>query len=282
MEDLSLDVDELKKEYALSCVENCILTLISQKCKDWEAVYSESFLSISKVIDGLNKGGYSYFKGVPRLHAVAMDYGMVKMRYLEDKSVFDPDNKNYYAFMVNEDYMKLKYNAHLWRADHFILAHNANSGEIEFLNDTPPDHGFLTTEECVKNYNNKAIVFEFDEYVSDKSRILENCKINAEKIEEDLEEVQHNQVEYDIEKIRDALCVEKVLVKRQGEFLRFLGEDFDNSDYYNYLNGLNAKVEYMRLRKQKTNAIEEMIQKLIEVDKKYYRNILSILRRIQK
>ena len=281
MKEISLDINELRKEYALSCVENYVMALISQKYSEWEVIYSESFLSVSEILRRLDDRGFSYFKGVPRLQAMAEDYGFINMQWVEDASVFDPDNKEYYAFMINDEYMKAKYNAQLWRPDHFILAHN-DDDRIEYLNDIPPDHGFLSKEECVENYNNGSIVFGFGEYKSDREKLLSTCRDNADKIEKALNEPDQYQFDNDIEKLRDAVCVEKVLVKRQGDFPRLMGEEFDSSQYYNYLNGLNAKIEYIRLRKKKLDTLGDMVKDLIESDKVYYKKIVEVLRRVAK
>lgn len=79
----------LKKEYALSCIENYLLVILSQKYECWQSVFSESFMRLTDVIDSLGSAGYSYFEGIPRLHTTAMEQGYVQLEYIEGEGIFD-------------------------------------------------------------------------------------------------------------------------------------------------------------------------------------------------
>lgn len=276
-----IDTTFLKKEYALSCIENYLLVILSQKYECWQSVFSESFMRFAEVINSLGSVGYSYFKGIPRLHTTAMEQGYVQLENIEGREVFDNSNTEYYAIMVKEEYMRERYNVKLWREDHFILLCNKPDGTKKYLNDVPPDSGILDMSQILKVYKNEAIIFKLSDRVfeiSEKNIKSNSCKI-IDLLEISTEQVNQEFLLTNINVLRDSVGIEKVLVKRQGEYLRLFDPDYDNNEYYNFLCKIYAKIEYMRLKNASKKKILEVIEEIKSADTEYYNCVKNLLGR---
>lgn len=269
----------LKKEYALSCIENYLLVILSQKYECWQSVFSESFMRLTDVIDSLGSAGYSYFEGIPRLHTTAMEQGYVQLEYIEGEGIFDNNNTKYYAIMVKEEYMKERYNIKPWREDHFILLYNDPNGIKKYLNDLPPDSGILDMSQILKIYKNKAIIFNWNDCIAETRKNI--LKTNSDRIIDLLEKSpkKFNQdlLLTDISILRDSVGIEKVLVKRQRVYLRMFIPNYDNSEYYSFLCKMYAKLEYMRLKNVAEKKMLELIDEINFADTKYYNCMEKLL-----
>ena len=153
---MMINADDLKKGYALSCIENYLIYLLSQKKYTWEYIYYKSFIKLKEIIRGLNSGqGFSNYKGVERLQVIAEDLGLVSLKEFPCNTNLSSFTKKWYAIQVTNQFMLKKYNYRPWRDDHHILMHNIfRNNQVEYLNDVPLDTGIMDMTEAQKFWRN--------------------------------------------------------------------------------------------------------------------------------
>lgn len=81
-------INRLLNEYALSCIENYLLYLISEQRTDWSLIFWESYLPFRQIMKLIEMGqDYSHFNGVRRLQSIAEQQGICKLKYLNSDSL---------------------------------------------------------------------------------------------------------------------------------------------------------------------------------------------------
>ena len=274
------DCNRLLKEYALSCIENYLLYLISQKKYQWKTIYCKSFMPFKNILKELYGGiGYSHFKGVKRLQDIAMEQGFSTLEYLDNVDNLSDIENEYYAIQVTNKYMCEKYNYKPWRRDHYILLHNKmNCSVVEYLNDVPMDSGQMLFEDANKICDGVVILFNVKDNVNvDLDRAINNARLCIDKFGFNDTQIEWNNLTFEI--ARDAVSISKVLVKRQIEFIKLFDNKFDEVNYYGYLTSIQTKLEYMRLKKIDISRCNDIMKEVLIYDDKYYKKVTEILNR---
>ncbi|MCR5803676.1 MAG: hypothetical protein K6G47_05400 [Clostridia bacterium] len=275
-----MKIDLLRKESALSCIENYLLYLISQKKYTWEYIYFKSFVLLSDAIRGLNGDqDYSNYKGIERLHNVAAELGMVKIIRLPSSTDLKELDGKWYAIQVSTDYMIQRYNFKPWRDDHHILMHNLpESGEVEYLNDVPSDAGVMTLDEAQKLSVGEIVVLDVEDDVSglDKKFFIEGTKEILRSFDLEKNTVNDLKDSITLDALRDAVSVAKVLVNRQNELVKIYGLSLSENDYYDYLSFVQSKLEYYRLRKSPAEKWMGMLEEVVIRDTAYIRMLKTV------
>lgn len=274
----NFDCNKLLKEYALSCIENYLLYLISDQEYPWQTIYCESFMPLGHILVEMYEGDdYSHFKGVKRLQEVSMEHGFSELEFVDGIVDLSEMNDAYYAVQVTNDYMREKYNFEPWRNDHHILMHNlSNQSVVEYLNDVPIDSGQMSFEEVSKICDQSAIIFHVKDCAGiDIKKAVDIAKKCVSAFEMDKLKLHFDNFTYEI--ARDAVSVCKVLVKRQHDFMKLFDQKFDGRDYYNYLTSVQTKLEYMRLKKCDVSEGIAIIKNVLICDKEYYEKVRDAL-----
>ena len=268
-----MKIDYLRKESALSCIENYLLYLISQKNYTWEYIYYKSFALLSDIITGFSGDqDYSNYKGIERLHNVAADLGMVKIFRLPSSTNLKELNDKWYAIQVSTDYMVQKYNFKPWRDDHHILMHNlSKSGEVEYLNDVPSDAGVISIDEAQKLSVGEIVILSVEDEIpsKDKCFFIEGTKDILKSFDLEKNVVNDLKGSITLDALRDAVSVAKVLVNRHSELIKTYGLTIEGNDYYEYLSFVQSKLEYYRLRKSPAEKWMGMLEEIIVRDLAY-------------
>lgn len=263
--------NDMKTEFGLSCIENYVIYLLSQKNVYWAQVFASSYLSLDRVMEQLKEGqSYSYFFGVERVHKIAVKQGKCNLEYYKIENLSDEIICNMGTFLVQvkETYMQDKYRKKLWRSDHYILVRYRGDNTFEYINDNPLDCGVITLVELKALQADNIIKLEICENSQrENSEIVEqlkSCISNQLKEETEYYKIIFNDLS--VEQLRDGVSIVKVLIKRMEALFAILGEKEFLSDYYSYLSKCYLKIEYMRLKKVPMEDIVNLLSEIREKD----------------
>lgn len=276
-----IEINRQFNEYSLSCIENYLLYLIAEKRSDWSLVFSQSFLPFIQIVKLFEEGqNYSHFKGISRLQKVAGKQGICYLEHLlSDRLPDDIIYNNSFAMQVKSEYMKCKYGKVLWREDHYILFEHFNNTDFCYINNIPLDSGKMEINEMINIYDGCLIKFEVNQLKKlSKSKILSECIANVMNQTEKVDNCKCIEVkQLTLEKLRDAIGVAKVLVKRMETFVKGYDESFCLENYYKYLTCWYLKLEYARLKREHKFYIPDIITEINKEDSLYYRLLLNKL-----
>ena len=274
------DIRYLKNEYGLSCIEDYTLYLLAKKNDYWQQVFFESNLAFNKVMELIDQGQtYSYFTGVPRLQKTGENLGLLNLSFYKNDSFPCELAKNkIFAMQVSEAFMKERFNKTLWRNDHYILFQYIGDDVFEYMNDIPPSVGSITTKEMEEIYANKIITIEICEsFQSDYKDLIQQL---TKKMMLKENESKYKKEKITFEKLRDAIGISKVLVKRMEAFVHMLGVAFSASDYYDFLSDYYIKSEYMRAKGICNVEIPNIIKQVEEKDECFQQDLMEALQKI--
>lgn len=270
--------NNLINECGLSCIENYAILILSQHVKNWESVFYKSIMCFHEILQCMEKG-YSQFDGVQRIHKLASDMKLLNTNWYNfDNNKVENLDIPFFALQVKKEFIFEKYKKEMWRDDHYILVREKNNGRYDFINDNPVDQGIMEKQSLMKNAGNKLLQMEIicNNICKDKyyPLTLAHIKDIMNKIE-----IKYTQEITDPLIIRDAIGVQKVLVKRMAIYLRqFVHVDFAE-EYYEKLQLYYVKIEYMRLKKKVGQLrLEELFKKIEYMDMQYHNNLYTVLR----
>lgn len=275
------NISNLKNEYGLSCIEDYILYLLSEKKSEWEGIFCESFLCFDKVLEFISHGqSYSHFTGVPRLQETAEKLGLIKLTFINDEIFsYELVKNEIFLFQVSEEFIKEKFNKVFWRNDHFMLFQYRGDGEFDYINDIPSCVGKISTLKMSEIYAKTIIKIDicensYDDYKKGYQEIFTKNLL--------YEEGKYDKAAINFEILRDAIGISKVMVKRMEAFVRMFCESFSAYNYYNFLSDNYVKAEYMRVRGKEMNGVNNMINEIEEEDKKFKENLIEAVQTIMK
>lgn len=275
------DCNSMKNEYGLSCIEDYVLFLISQKLPYWPQIFVRSYLTFEYILQLLINGqDYSRFKGIDRLQVIGMQQGICALTIYDVKEFLgiETRNKGTFAIQVAEEYMLDRYKKKLWRDDHFILIRYKENDIYEYMNDYPLDSGVISLNKLNQIYRKKIVKIEIkdDGYIS-KEQLVEEALEWIDFQRGKITNCTYSFNSITLEQLRDAVGILKVLVKRMEAFMLWVGEMLDLSEYYNYLCKAYMMLEYMRLKNPKNVEILNLIKEIREKDFYYSQKIYKQL-----
>ena len=150
---------------------------------------------------------------------------------------------------------------------------------VSYLNDIPVDSGTMQLWEAQELSVGSIIQFELKDDINDE-KVKELITIAKSSIKaltrSGKEDIKFDGLTFEI--ARDVVSITKILVKRQGAFIRLFEKSFDESSYYNYLASVQTKLEYFRLRKMYIAKCYELMQTVLQNDIEYYKKISNIFK----
>lgn len=273
------NINYLKNEYGLSCIEDYILYLLAQRTNNWQQIFFESYLPFCDVMECISKDqGYSYFTGVQRLQRTGEMLGLLKLSYYtNDNFPREFVEDKIFAMQVSENFVNDKFNTTLWRRDHYMLFQYKGNNTFEYINDIPKNVGCITTKEMSEIYERKIIVIEVNNVVqSNYQQLIQQL---ATKVILSRSERRYAEEDISFERLRDAIGINKVLVKRIESFIGLLDIPFSASNYYEMLCNYYIKAEYMRVRNADRIAVPIIISEIEEEDRRYKNELIIALQK---
>ena len=117
--------------------------------------------------------------------------------------------------------------------------------------------------------------------------VCERDKLNLEKIigqcieriesRNDCDE--YNNGEITLEKLRDAIGISKVIVKRMEAFVQMLKPTFCVDEYYDFLSKNYIKAEYLRLKGKGNEEVSKIINEIEEKDICFANDLIKELKK---
>ncbi len=265
---MRFDKNKLTLGYGLSCIENYILFLLMQYDSEWKYIFYKSYLSFSQIFDEfyINKTRYSYFYGIPRLQEVGKELKKLDVNIFTTKSIESLfQQSRIAAICVTPEYIEEKYKTKLWRTDHFILVQKQEDGRYTYINDTPQDSGLLSFDELNRMFTGSSILIKLENTsITDDNRV-EMLQFFYETVlhakNSDSGKVFDGEIEIDM--LRDIIGVLRVVVKRTAAFCNMYCDVVFLHEYYDYIDNVYAKLEYMRIRNRYTSGeLCEIVNKI--------------------
>lgn len=268
------NTDNLKNEYGLSCIENYILYLLAQNNNSWQQIFYESILPFNNIMRLMIEGQtYSFFTGVPRLHRTCEKLGLLELSFYTDNNFPAKLVKNkVFLMQVSGEFMKKKFSMSPWRKDHYILFRYIGNDVFEYMNDIPPSVGRLTSMEIQRIYEKNIIMINILENVHCDYKAL--VKKFKEKLLSANDIQNYNEEDITFEKLRDAIGISKVLVKRAEAFINMIGVPFF-TNYYSFMCNYYIKAEYMRARRYNDCEALKMLKEVEKEERHFKQNMLD-------
>ena len=283
-----LDCKKLLSAYALSCIEDYYLYLISEKITDWALLFSESYLPFRQVIKLFKEGqDYSHFSGIPRIQKIGEKHGICKLDYFEYEQIPQHILRNKVAaIQISEKYMKDRYDRVLWREDHYILFKHSYGKIYEYLNNIPPDCGQMSECQIEEIYAGSIILFNMGIYNRTYKEIVNECHSHIVKQMGIMKDATKDEyADISLVQLRDSIGITKVLVKRMEAFMQLFDVTCNLTEYYEYLNKWYLKIEYLRLKNKREVEVKEIIKEIEHNDmifsKLLFRNMNKIKEEMQ-
>lgn len=270
------DLNYLRNEYGLSCVEDYVLYLIAQN-NNWEQIFVDSYLTFEEVLKKILSGeDYSHFSGVPRLQKTGEELGLFRCKFYEYVTIpFEVVKDSVFLMQVSEEFVKDTFNKTFWRSDHYMLFRDKGGGYFEYLNDIPPSIATISEFELSKIYTGKIIKIDIhNSCMIDCRKLIQQCldRING-KCLDCVDSFDHAT----LRQLRDAIGITKVLVKRMERLLQLFDSTFSLNDYYIYLQDYYIRIEYMRMKKKCDSEIPDMIKAIRDKDRFFNKQIRNLL-----
>ncbi len=275
MKKIDMNIDFLKNNHGLSCVENLVMYILKANNITFQYLFFESFLTYSEIENAFatQKQTYATFNIIPRIQNVAEKEGIIKMVLLNHSDIPQLNSDYYMMVMVSPEFEKNRYNKELWRDDHYILVSPNSDTEYNYINDNPLDIGKISMNELKKYYNGKAIFIDISNqsFLKAPSYYI-NHFINTCHID-----IPCGCLCNDIITLRDIVGVLRVLRKRMYSLL-VLSNDVEYM--IPYLKSIDQKymlLEYMRMRKQNNlERLKEIRNDIILEDNKIIEQLVSM------
>lgn len=282
MKEVLLDRSFFNCTYGISCVENLLLYILKSNNIAYQYLFFDSFISIYDIIyDFLYKGNsFENFTPIKRIQDLAEQEQIIGIELLNTSSIpAELDNK-YCCVMVQPDFIWDNYKTKLLRDDHYVLLHPCDNHNYYYINDTPRDIKKVSSDNINSYYAGRAILFDIKTDISkDKQkdylrRLI--CKINETILKA-------ADLPSDILLTRDIIGILRILRKR----LVYMVSEYINTEYWqtylNELDGLYAKIEYMRLRnKYNIETINSIWSKVVVDDIENIKKTVALLNDIVK
>lgn len=274
--------DLLENTYGFSCIENYLIYGMREQGYEYVPLFFNSYISLTDIIYEFiqNKAKYAFFYKIPRIHNIALEYGLIEKEYqnrkiinLNRESIWD-----YLAITVKPKYLLEKYGVSLWREDHYILLRRGEGNDIFYLNDSPRDSGLLQEQELSSLFDGMVLKFSVKKKIDSLMKVkfyeifLESLKCDYQKSEKEMLE---NLSDINIVIARDIMGVLRISRKRICEYLyNFLTDKEFTENYLKEIDIAYASLEYMRLRKQSNLAeIGKIYRKIFENDRIFIWNV---------
>lgn len=278
--------NKLINEYGLSCIENYLLLCLSQKVRGWELLFCRSYLCFDRVLECIYNGQeYSSFGGIERLHKVAEEYGIIRIdRKICDFSYLEEVKVPLIAIRVNSEYMLSKYKKILWRDDHYIFIKKENEKFYLFVNDNPKDSGLISKEEVKEIFAGRIISYNIlcKNILDLEQKYINETYKNVMKSNQNIWYTEEKLKKFDLMRIRDAIGITKVIVKRMERLVSQWGDVRELSSYYEYLCESYVKIEYYRIRKKNVGDIQNIVVNIRDKDDICRNVIIEILQKYAK
>ena len=249
MREIVRNCDIFDNLFGLSCVENLLLYILKANCISYQALYYDSFITISDIeaafID--KNESYSSFEELVRVQDIALAEGIIKIHQFDGNTLPEIDNSTYCCAMVSPEFVADKLKSKLWRKDHYILLSPADNGDVYYINDSPRHIGLMTIEELFKYYSGRAIGIEIAKssaYIDIESYVRKLS--NRIHLDDETYEIRCK----DLLSLRDIVGILRISRKRIHALLSLqYNVDFMES-YLRFIDKSYSILEYMRLRNQ--------------------------------
>jgi hypothetical protein len=262
-----IDKKSLDELYALSCVENYILSYLRNKGINVSLLYYSSYIPFERIFKDFHNENmkYAYYGNLKRLQKVAEEKNLIEIIGCNNQSVNQLLKIDSYSLVgIKLDFFMEKYRKALWRPDHYIYIEKIDESSYYFLNDNPRDEGIIKRSELELLFNGEIIYFKkIGNIVSDD--VMEFINEFHEEIlkERDLNIEYALITEENLIKTRDFLGVLRISRKRIERFLNnFMNTDF-MQDYLMMISKLYASIEYQRFRKK--YEVQKIINSIREI-----------------
>lgn len=210
-----------QEKMGITCVENYLIWFLMNQGFEVDKLYCDSYISIEDVLKDFSTGelGYENYQGIPRIQDIGSDLRCLEMEFCNNiglETIFEHVNQDESCCLLagmNPDFAKDKFNANLWRDDHFIYIYEVGENQIHYLNDTPAVDVCSDINEVKDYLNGTCILFkvirEIDENIFNKKmNILEKGINKYDSTTFDISGMK------DIRSIRDAIGILRVSRKR--------------------------------------------------------------------
>lgn len=204
---------------SLSCVENYFLAFF-QNHFDERGLYCASFRQLGVVLRDFCFGHarYEQYGGVKRIQDLAETLGLTKHSLSDKLNLSGPGELT--LIRVNERFFD---GAKLlpWRTDHFIYVFRED-GQIRYFNHYPLSGGTMTEERLCEIYDGCTLSFRLAG-AADESRQDKYCRAQLDAMT-DAGETGIGLTAHNLQGVRNACGILKVLRRRTAQWLRLMGE----------------------------------------------------------
>ena len=251
MKRFELNLNYFNELCGLSCVENLLLFILSANGIKDKVLFYDSYIDLAEIEGAFIYEDITYanFTKIKRLQNVATELGIIKM-HLIDTSEIPPLCENFfYCVLVNDNFMKNKFNRHSWREDHYILLFQFERENYCYVNDVPKYIGDISKSEFEQYYGGKIIAFE----LMQNEKSLDYRLFNNVALEKMCTEKKEHILTCDnILMLRDIIGILKVLRRRLSIYFD-IQYDTQVQAYFKLLEESYAILQYMIIRNRYDN-----------------------------
>ena len=298
--ELPINEEMLEDVYGGSCVENQFVMLLKYWGLPYQAVYCNSYRTISNVIKEFKdlKKSFEYYDGFERLFSIARKLNLVELievsplDFSDMLEILKKRLKENNPILIGIDVSKFYKDTEIipLRNDHFVLLYGLNSTEVKILDDTPIRKHNLPIHKIQSIYDGNTIVFNCINKF-DRNNYYNHIGVYTQKIVQQYEnetqytvsELMPNNIE-ELPLFRDALGIVRISRRRLKLWFEWLKSYYGINhlnDILDVLTQLNSTldrlfsiIEAYRLRgKMNNQTIQDLMDKAMQYDNAWHKTL---------